>query len=346
MQRPHTSPRPATPTTTARPNPRLRACGACALAVAALACAGVLPAREPLPTDRDPPPVEPTPAPAPSGPAASVPNRTLLLPPDFGLPQASRPLEGTLLTAIVGTAVRVQEDLVAFIPDPQTRLGPDPLDALAPPMLLMSNQRAHQLANALTPRGDRARVTIWGETYSYRGLTYALVSTYTLAPSVAPTTPTTPAPIPPTPAAPSTPPPAQDIDASVRALVAELERAQPPAPAPGTAPSRANAANPLEQEQPLVLERTLVVQRRARFVRVPGSGRLAVVFDNDPDSPGPTAMLVQPSTMLEQAEASLAQTGDDASYEVSGRVQTARDRNLLLLTMFRLIQPSDVAPRQ
>ncbi len=101
------------------------------------------------------------------------------------------------------------------------------------------------------------------------------------------------------------------------------------------------------EQATLLPEGDLVMNRRGRLVRLAGSdGRFAMVFDNDPNSPGTGPLVVLPCRVLETMEGLAMPRGDEATFRISGRVLVHEGRNYLLPTLAQLERPGDLTPLQ
>ena len=118
-----------------------------------------------------------------------------------------------------------------------------------------------------------------------------------------------------------------------------------PAPAPTSDSAVANSAQPIDPS--LKPEGAVLISRRGRLVRLAEQGgRLALVFDNDPDSPGPKPFVLHPCQLLERLESVASARGDDTTFRVSGRVTVFEGRNYLLPTFEQAIVQTDISPMQ
>jgi hypothetical protein len=308
------------------------------LAIALLALAPLAQAQE-QPLDPDEP-IQPTQSKPAQRPLPSIPAPVVDAPGlsnvDLSLPARRLYTEGTFLPARRGTLIRARTGDIIFLAD----TAPDARPARPePPMILLAGQRLAQIDTAMSAPAFSGRAGIGGQVFVYRDRHYLLPTLFTpLAPDAEPQ-PKEPAPAPP-----STP---QDPDPRIEDLIKDLEsqRSAPRAITPLPAP----AAQP-EPDQPranLLPEGTILVFRRARLIRLADhAGRIALAFDNDPDSPAPPPMLIEPCAQLQRIESLAASRGDSTPLKVSGRVLTYKGRNHLLPTFVQAISPGEVVPMQ
>ncbi len=241
---------------------------------------------------------------------------------DLRSPGAATPAEGTALAPRTGTLLRASTGETVFAPTPEG-------DVRLPPMILLPCAVLGETRG--TPEGTPVR--IGGMVHRYRGRTYLLPTSFSRE-----SAPEQPAPD----ERPSNEPPraTRDADPAVADLLRDLERGAPTIPppeieAPIAAPTRAGD------------DGRLLVRRRGRVVRLPeAQGRFGVVFDNDPDSPGPERMLLLPSRALERIEALASWRGENTAYQVSGRVYTHEGRTYLMPVLVQAERPGDVTPLQ
>lgn len=292
-------------------------------------------------------PIDPVKTPAPANsPQASIAPHGLVLPAEFDLATTATIPEGSLINAITGTAVRLSEDMVVFVPDEGQRAGVAPLDAAVPPMVVLPNQRLAQFSSSLAPRGDRARVSLSGEVYTYRGLAHVLLTGYAFEATVVSEEPEASSSTAATPSTASTsaaPASSGDgVDARVQQLMQDLERTAPSRRLLDTPTGDPTMLRSASEDGSLLSERTIITRVRGRLVRLGNAdGRYAFAVDNDPDSPAKPPILLVPNAMLEQVENAVANWGESLSFQVSGRVMTCRDKNYLLLVFFQVVQPSE-----
>lgn len=96
------------------------------------------------------------------------------LPDGFELKRSSTFAEGTIVTAVPGMLLKTGAGDFVFLPDEGTHVSEATLAPVAPAMVLLPCQRLAQIATSLQSRGDRARGTISGQLYSYRGRAFVL----------------------------------------------------------------------------------------------------------------------------------------------------------------------------
>ncbi len=272
---------------------------------------------------------------------------------DYNLPNRKFFPEGTLLTGLVGTLVRSPMDDVIFLPDltATDASGTATTQPNAPAMVLLPTQKLAQLTAATRGSDPDTRVAVSGQVFVYRNRQFLLPTTFAVRPKVSA------APVPSAPAAvkPATDPVAPANDPRVDDLIRDLESMRGPArvmdpaePTPVTRPDEAaDADSTLATDQALTPEGTLIVNRRGRLIRSAATqGRIAMSFDNDPDSPSVGAMVVLPCTLLRSMEEVLSTKGEDVVFNVSGRVLTYEGQNFLLPVLFQVRQTSDIRPQQ
>jgi hypothetical protein len=309
------------------------------LAIAAGLALSITAFAQPQPQPIEPPrndePVQPTrPAPAqsaiPSIKPTPLPEADAALPPPRKLP------EGTFLTTRAGRLVKARTGDTIFLPDPVEG------GATLPAMVLLPSQRLAQIETTMAAPGFSGDVIIGGQVFVYRGHEYLL-----------PTTFSQPAPAKPEPAGATQPPapatnPATDSDPRVEDLIKDLEsqRSAPRALTPNTPANTATPPDP-KDNAPVMQEGTLMTFKRARIIRLPDhAGRVAIAFDNDPNSPAPAPMIVQPCAELQRLESLAASRGDALALKVSGRVLTYKSRNYFLPTLIQTTSPGEVVPMQ
>jgi len=312
------------------------------------------------------------------GPAAlpSVPGLSSI---DYKLPNRKFLPEGTLLTALVGTIVRSPMGDVIFLPDitATDAAGAKIAQTNAPAMVLLPTQKLSQLAAATRDLEPATRVAVSGHVYVYRDRQFLLPTAFAVRPTVTappqPATSTPPTRLPAA-AAPSNTKPslpaAPAADPRIEDLIQDLETMRGPArvmdptdpdpsiaatpstpPAPGltatTPPGATPPDAPREGIEALTREGTLIVNRRGRLTRSAATGgRIAMAFDNDPDSPGPGTMMILPCALLRSMEEVVATKGDDTAFQISGRVLVYDGQNYLLPVLFQARQTLDIRPQQ
>jgi hypothetical protein len=294
------------------------------------------------------------------------------LPEEFDVPAPTGLPDGTYVHSIAGTVVRVGPEQFVLVPDARATVGIDggaPIPA--PPMVLLPSQRLAQLGANFQQKSDRVGATIAGQVYTYRGFSHLLLTSFVVKPtSESATAKPKPAATPPGAAngakgaampsttrppgqqpQPAPQPPPDPLDAQVGKLLKDLENASAGSRVlPGP---KGDSAQPESREElqarvaALQPERTLLVQKRGRLVRLASAGgRFAFAIDNDADSPAPPPMLLAPCRILEDIEQASAQQGEDLSFVVTGRVLAFRERNYLLPVFFQAIRPGDVRSGQ
>jgi hypothetical protein len=277
-------------------------------------------------------PIQPTPATPPQRAIPSMPDVDTQGLTDFSLPVRRFYPEGTFLPSRPGRLIKARTGDVIFLPDAAEGRS-------EPPLVLLAGQRRAQIESAMAAPGFGGRAAVGGQVFVYRSNHYLLPTLF--SPITQPAEPdpaATPAPVPgPAPAA-------EAADPRVEDLIKDLEsrRGGPRALAPQLA-----SAQPEADPRPLLPEGTVLVFRRARIVRLPeDAGRIAVAFDNDPDSPAPPPMLVEPCAQLQRLEGLAASRGESVPVKVSGRVLTYKGRNHLLPTFVQPIATAEVVPMQ
>lgn len=300
---------------------------------------------------------------------------------DYKLPNRKFFPEGTLLTGLVGTLVRSPMDDVIFLPDASTTDadGATVPQPNAPAMVLLPTQKLAQLTAATRGLDADTRIAITGQVFVYRDRQFLLPTTFAVRPKTAVkstpepaaesatnSNPTTTAKQTPTPDAkkpdPNAPTPTANTDPRVEDLIRDLESMRgparvmdpsdttstPPATPPSTSPSSDPATPaPAEASEALTPEGTLLVNRRGRLTRSAATGgRIAIAFDNDPDSPVTGSMVVLPCSMLRSMEEVVATKSEDLAFIVSGRVLVYEGQNYLLPVLFQVRQTTDIRPQQ
>lgn len=230
--------------------------------------------------------------------------------------------EGTFVVRRPGRLIRSGAGDSVFVP---TSIGEGD-----PPMILQPC-RMLSVVRAAVEVSPEAIVTISGQVTVYRGRHYLLPTAFELG---------VPAPIP----GPA-PSPSEQPDPTVDELIRGLE--SDPASPRGIPMEPPMSAEPSSTTQATLPEGTLITNRRARLVRsARQEGRLAAMFDNDPDSPGEPPMILLPCRALESLEGVAAWRGENTPFRLSGRVFAFEGRNYCLPTLVRVIRPGDIAPRQ
>jgi hypothetical protein len=228
-----------------------------------------------------------------------------------------------------GSIIKARTGDLIFLPDSTD-------DAPAEPaMILMGCQRLAQVESAIAAPGFSGRATMSGQIFTYRDRHYLLPTAFSLQGD---------APAPHEPAA--EPASAPGADPRAEELIKELESqrtvprgldARQPQPADKQADGKSN--------KPLLTEGTVLTMRRGRLIRQ-NDGRIAFAFDNDPNSPAPAPMILEPCAQLVQLEGLAATRGDNLAFKISGRVTVYQGRNYLLPTMHQVLVPGDIVPMQ
>jgi hypothetical protein len=297
--------------------------------------------QELFPARREPPAIAPVDASTTGDITPSIKLSTTALPADFDVPRSATLQEGSAITRVPGTLVRVK-DQYFFVPERGQRVTSD--GPVIPGLVLLPNQRLEQMAAGLLTRGDRAALTLTAQVFNYRGRTQALTTQFAFAVAEE-TGASEPALV--TPAPGSTPTPKSDDDDDVAAIVRELQTAterpralaRPDQEMIDDAPKRRGA----DVDAPaLVSERTVLVRKRGRLVRLASAeGRFAFAFDNDPDSPAPQPMLLHACAMLQAIEDVAGEQGDGLTFEVTGRVTRFGEKNYLLPEFYQVVRQPD-----
>ncbi|MCX5691280.1 MAG: hypothetical protein NTV94_16080 [Planctomycetota bacterium] len=229
------------------------------------------------------------------------------------------------------------------------------------PVVLLPCQRLEQMIAAKASHGDQIEYTIAGQVFTYREREFILPTIFAIhTPAAASPPPASPQSTSPTTTQPASSPTnsnvATDQDPKVADLIRDLEQSRTgprkvspqPAAAPASAP---NALKPAGTDampnKALSNEGSMLTNRRGRLIRLAQEGgRLALVLDNDPNSPAGTPLILQPSRMMQQMESMASIRGDAISFRVSGRVMVFNAKNYLLPTFFQIPPKSDITPRQ
>ncbi len=242
--------------------------------------------------------------------------------------------EGTFLSSIPGRLAGLKSGDFIFIPDKEGETS-------RPAAAMIPNTALSRARGALSA-GDRFSAS--GQVFTYRGRVYLLASVLTPIREVEPA---------PEPAGAETkqPQPPAPVDAAsakdprVSDLIKDLESRPPLVARRGTENGR--RATELEPVGPITPEGAVIVNRRARLVRLAEeSGRLAVSFDADPNSPAPAPMALVPCRALERVEWLWGANADAGTYKISGRVLNYEGRNYFLPLLVQSSTPSNVSPMQ
>ncbi|MDX2131177.1 MAG: hypothetical protein SFY69_03885 [Planctomycetota bacterium] len=252
---------------------------------------------------------------------------------DLRAPGALPLVEGAALAPRSGTLRRALTGEAVFVPAP----GDPPL----PPLILLP------CAVLEETRGvpDGVGVRIGGQVHRYHGRTYLLPTSFSRETAEVVTVPEPrPQPAPTDAPAEDRVPPPPGNDPSVDDLLRDLETGAPVLPRPDA--DAAPVAAPLARSR-AGTDGRLLMRARGRVMRLSDAqGHFGVVIDNDPDSPGPSRLVLLPCRTLERIEALAAWRGENAAYEVSGRVYTHDGRTYLLPVLVQAARTSDVAPMQ
>lgn len=301
------------------------------------------------------------------------------LPDGFELKRSSSFGEGQIATNLPGLLIKTGAGDFVFLPDAGTRLSDAPLSPIAPAMVVMPSQRLGQIATSLQSRGDRARGSISGQMYSYRGRAFVLPTAMVFDAAKTEESASEneiqqegerrPDKKAETDAATSSDSKSatsvvvssgdSDNSSNVSEVIRDLESAwstrrtiaRPERVAGDNADKAASDSKPVM----LVPERTLLSNVRGRLVRlVEASGRFAFAVDNDPNSPaagsgvsGATGpMLILPNRQLEMIEDAVSQMGENASFALTARVMEYKGERYVLPIAFRVLTSGDIKPAQ
>jgi hypothetical protein len=313
------------------------------------------PGTHPVPVKKDEPKaIDPKPTTQPQGTVPTLPATRPGIGTEAPPITAGRFLpEGTFVTERTGSLLLTEGGDAIFIPRGESAskdLGP---------VVLLPCQRLEQMIAAKASHGDQIEYTIAGQVFTYREREFILPTIFAIhnpaAAAPAPAPAATPAPT----STPPSPAPANatgDLDPKVADLIRDLEQSRTgprkvspqPAAAPASVPTAPTpAGSDATATKALSNEGTLLTNRRGRLIRLAQEGgRLALVLDNDPNSPGGTPLILQPSRMMQQMESMASIRGDAISFRVSGRVMVFNAKNYLLPTFFQIPPKSDITPRQ
>lgn len=301
------------------------------------------------------------PAPAPVEPDSAAPGQRVIpsVPGvdrlSFAMPNRKFRTEGAYVTRVAGSVVKLPSGEHVFLPSvPDDGIPGDQ------PMLLMPCQRLSQI-QSVAENASTVEMSLSGQAFVYRGRQYLLPSTFSLINSKPVAKPAEAKPEAATQAAPqganaATPGDAGATGSSstsgdprVDDLIRDLEtrsRGQRLLAPPVDTADAVQGQQAAEQAT-LLPEGDLIMNRRGRLVRLAGSdGRFAMVFDNDPNSPGTGPLVVLPCRVLETMEGLAMPRGDEATFRISGRVLVHEGRNYLLPTLAQLERPGDLTPLQ
>ena len=308
------------------------------------------------------------PAPKPVEPDAAAPGQRVIpsVPGvdrlSFAMPNRKFRTEGAYVTRVTGSVVKLPSGEHVFLPSVPS--DGTPADQ---PMLLMPCQRLSQI-QSVAESGEAVEMALSGQAFVYRGRQYLLPSTFSLINAARPAkqdpqgqggagqvaggqvaagqgaaaSPASSGTKPDAAAAPSGDPRVDDL---IRDLETRSRGQRLLAPPVDTAD--AVQGQQAAEQANLLPEGDLIMNRRGRLVRLSGSdGRFAMVFDNDPNSPGTGPLVILPCRVLETMEGMAMPRGDEASFRVSGRVLVHEGRNYLLPTLAQLERPGDLTPLQ
>jgi hypothetical protein len=304
-----------------------------------------------------PPPIKPTrerpgqrSVPAVPSPSSTIPGLRAF---DYSVPGAKAFPEGTFLLSRMGVVVQSETGEYIFVPakDTPASAGRSPVDASLSfaPLVLMPSQRVAQLTARVTSPAEAVPVSISGQVFSYRGRHYLLLSMFYFESSE-------PIPSEASNSKPQTERSRATAETSADDLMDDLEKrvgtTRALAPTEATLASAANVPPPkavagVERiASSLRPEGTVITGKRGRVVRSGSDRAISIAIDNDPDSPSSAPMPLLPCRLLETIESLVGQRGDSMLIRFSGRVTVFQGRNYLLPTMYQVIRPGDVAPRQ
>jgi hypothetical protein len=295
------------------------------------------------------------PAPGPVEPDAAAPGQRVIpsVPGvdrlSFAMPNRKFRTEGAYVTRVAGYVTQIPSGEHVFVPDVPT--DGTPADQ---PMLLMPCQRLSQI-QSVAENAERVSMLLSGQAFVYRGRQYLLPSTFSLTSGTraaaksdaaaqvseagATATPTTGG------ASSGSASGDPRVDDLIRDLESRSRGQRLLAPPVDTADA-AQGQQAMEQAT-LLPEGDLIMNRRGRLVRLSGSdGRFAMVFDNDPNSPGIGPLVILPCRVLETMEGLAMPRGDEATFRISGRVLVHEGRNYLLPTLAQLERVGDLTPLQ
>lgn len=313
------------------------------------------------------------PAPKPVEPDAAAPGQRVIpsVPGvdrlSFAMPNRKFRTEGAYVTRVTGSVVKLPTGEHVFLPAVPS--DGTPADQ---PMLLMPSQRLSQI-QSVTESAEAVEMALSGQAFVYRGRQYLLPSTFSLINAARPArqesqgqgeaersaagqgaagqgaaeqgagaAPASSGPKPDAAAAPSGDPRVDDL---IRDLETRSRGQRLLAPPVDTAD--AVQGQQAAEQANLLPEGDLITNRRGRLVRLAGSdGRFALVFDNDPNSPGTGPLVILPCRVLETMEGLAMPRGDEASFRVSGRVLVYEGRNYLLPTLAQLERAGELTPLQ
>jgi hypothetical protein len=308
------------------------------------------PDSRPVPPSKDQPaPVAPKPERAPQTTLPTVPDAAPNLGTDVPPLSTGKFLpEGTFITGRSGSLFLSDAGDAIFVP------RGDHAAALAPVMLLPC-QRLEQMLAAREVNGAETTFAVSGQVFTYRDREFLLPTLFAVEQKQTET-----------PAAPKGTPeakpkeaaaaPMNEADPRVADLIRDLEQSRsgpkkisPAAARPATGDAAAKPKSDVEvvKARGLSNEGTLLTNKRGRLVRMnTEGGRLCLVMDNDPNSPGAAPLILQPCRVMQQMESMSSFKGDGVAFRVSGRVMVFNGKNYLLPTFFQIPPKSDINSRQ
>jgi hypothetical protein len=264
---------------------------------------------------------------------------------DFKLKPPSLLREGAFVENRRGSLAKLPSGQWAFVFHKDERGHTDK------PVVLVPCQMLQRLEQAAADRSADAAFNLTGHVYAYKGVNYLEPTRYLIAgadpPAASPAEPPSPGPSPEPPQGSAEAVAGQTTGAnpSVDQLIRDLEaqrdrpRALQPMPAiPTPAPTASGS---------IVPEGRTIIRRRGRMARTSG-GEWALVFDSG--SAGETEidrpLLLVPCMNLARMETWAGRSGDAINFEVSGRILAYQGRNYLVPTLFQVVTPAELAPRQ
>lgn len=307
-----------------------------------LAMAGVAVGQESTPRPRQQPrPVMPQ----PRGPGAATPANPIvpdlaipgLQDADFRLERAPLRAEGTFLVEQRGSMLKLPTGEWVFV------FHRDAEGKRERPMVLAPSQVLQRMEQLAADRGTEAAFSVTGQVLAYAGVNFLLPTRATLIQPALSETPAEPEPARADAPAPASP--VEDLD--VQNLIRQLEAQREQSRGRGVeGPGRSAGARPADAATPIP-EDHAIVRRRGRLVRS-GDGQWSFTFDTGTGTPTDVdrPMILIPCQNLQRMESWAASRGDEATFEVSGRVLTYQGRNYLLPTMFQVYPANDLEPRQ
>lgn len=270
---------------------------------------------------------------------------------DFRISPPTLLPEGTFLTPRRGTVLRAGngEWYVVFHPD-ERGTSPPPMALLPSPVLEEIEAAA---GSAEAEASGRLTVRIAGQVFVYHRRNLLLPQAWSVAHTA-----------PPAQVGAATPTAvrsevisrpggadaaARALDPSVEDLIAELQSATD-APRALDHQTLVRSAQPGVEEEGMASHTArapqFVVRRKARVVRM--GGAWTAVFESgthDAGSAFDVPMVLMPGQSLMRIEGVAGARGDQALFELSGRVVRYRGRALLVPTFYRIVQTGEIGPR-